>query len=122
MTTPAAHDKSRSRLCVKCGHANDAAAERCAACGAHLHLVCRQCGEVNDRAASRCGACGAALHRSSWRRLWSRLRRNIQPLEALIYALAIVIIILLVIEVARQRADSTPPAPAGDSPDTVQWK
>jgi uncharacterized membrane protein YvbJ len=82
-------------------------------------LMCAKCGHMNDMASHRCAACHAHLHRSFWRRVKSRVRRHLKSREALIIAAGI--IVLIVIAAPRKKADLPASPTGGVSGDAVQY-
>jgi uncharacterized membrane protein YvbJ len=84
-------------------------------------LMCAKCGHMNDMASHRCAACHAHLHRSFWRRVKSRLRRRVKSKEALIIAVGIIVLIAIVIAATRKKAELPASPTGGVSGDAVQY-
>jgi uncharacterized membrane protein YvbJ len=84
-------------------------------------LMCAKCGHMNDAASRRCAACHAHLRRSFWRRVKSRLRRHLKTREALIIAAGIIVLIVIVVVATRKKADAPASPTSGVPGDAVQY-
>ncbi|MBI4660711.1 MAG: hypothetical protein HY735_17885 [Verrucomicrobia bacterium] len=79
-------------VCPKCGHHNAGTAETCEVCHRHLLIFCGHCGHPNYRGADRCVECRTQLHirgRPRWQA--AKARKWIQPMELLLFLVAVLL-------------------------------